>query len=263
MTFTATWPAVLAVTAALLTTAPGAPARRPAGALPSAGAPRPAAVPHGPRASAAPAAGCAADRCWPVAGPGPRGRPLVLRAFAPPAAPWAAGHRGVDLRAGRGIPVRAAAPGRVAFTGPVGGIPVVVLRHPGGLRTTYEPVRGALPVGAPVAAGRPVGVLTGALPHCPAGCLHWGLLAGDTYLDPLSLLPAALRRAGPSRLLPLRGEAPGQGLSRASARVEERGPVACPCEAEVGGDAVCRRPTRPRQASAPDPRRREDPNDGP
>jgi hypothetical protein len=33
---------------------------------------------------------------------------------------------------------------------------------------------------------------------CPDGCLHWGLLRGDVYLDPLSLL----RPAHP-RLLPL------------------------------------------------------------
>lgn len=149
-------------------------------------------------------------RCWPVTGTGPRGRPVLLRAFDPPASPWAAGHRGVDLRAGPGAAVRAAAPGEVAFTGAVAGIPVVVIALPGGLRTTYEPVRAELPVGTRVAAGRRVGALSGARPaHCAESCLHWGLLRGDVYLDPLSLLPPGLRRSGPSRLLPLSGPLPG------------------------------------------------------
>lgn len=156
------------------------------------------------------AAGCAggagADaRCWPVVGRGPRGRPTVLRGFDPPPAPWAAGHRGADLRAGPGATVRAAAPGEVAFAGPVGGSPVVVVRLADGLRITYEPVRATLPVGTRVAAGLPVGVLTGGLAHCPAGCLHWGLLRGADYLDPLTLLPPSLLRSAPSRLLPVCG----------------------------------------------------------
>jgi murein DD-endopeptidase MepM/ murein hydrolase activator NlpD len=151
--------------------------------------------------------GCAgagsAARCWPVAGPGVRGRPVVLRAFEPPATPWAPGHRGVDLRAGPGTPVRAAAPGEITFAGPVAGTAVVVLRLDGGLRVTYEPVRATVPVGTRVPAGRQVGLLTPGPAHCPTACLHWGLLYGDTYLDPLTLLPPALRRAGPSRLLPV------------------------------------------------------------
>jgi murein DD-endopeptidase MepM/ murein hydrolase activator NlpD len=71
------------------------------------------------------------------------------------------------------------------------------------LRITYEPVRATVKVGARVAAGDPVGVLDGGLAHCAGGCLHWGLLDGDRYLDPLSLLPEWIRRSGPSRLLPV------------------------------------------------------------
>lgn len=121
---------------------------------------------------------------------------------------WGAGHRGVDLRAGPGAAVRSAAPGEVVFAGRVGGTGVLVVRIGPSLRISYEPVRATVPVGARVAAGQPVGVLDGVLAHCPAGCLHWGLLrsvAGDVYLDPLSLLPAWIRRPGPSRLLPVYG----------------------------------------------------------
>jgi len=218
MTITTMWVAVVA--AVLLATAPsggGVPAR--AGSDPA-------------RTGGQPAAGCtgppgAAARCWPVAGPGPRGRPLVLRTFYPPATPWGAGHRGVDIRAGPGTAVRAAAPGKVAFSGQVGGTAVVVVQLAGDLRTTYEPVRGSLPVGAAVTAGTRLGTLSGALPHCPTGCLHWGLLAGDVYLDPLSLLPRPLLRSAPSRLLPL-GTPIGNGAgydSRAdSGHTSELGP---------------------------------------
>ncbi|GAA3766216.1 hypothetical protein GCM10022206_00780 [Streptomyces chiangmaiensis] len=49
--------------------------------------------------------------------------------------------------------------------------------------------------------GEVVGVLEPPTAHCPGGCLHWGLRRGETYLDPLALLPPRLLRAGPSRLL--------------------------------------------------------------
>jgi hypothetical protein len=52
-----------------------------------------------------------------------------------------------------------------------------------------------------VAAGAVLGHLTLTGSHClPAACLHWGLLRGEDYLDPLSLL--GLERV---RLLPLDG----------------------------------------------------------
>jgi murein DD-endopeptidase MepM/ murein hydrolase activator NlpD len=201
MTFTTTW---LTVVAALILAAAPSGARN---AAPGA-APGPGPATH---SASGPPTGCAGPpgpsaRCWPVAGPGARGRPQVLRGFEPPPTPWAAGHRGVDLRAGPGSPVRAPAPGEVAFTGTVGGIPVIVLRLPGGLRTTYEPARATPAVGTKVAAGQQLGrTVSGGLPHCPGLCLHWGLLRGDTYLDPLSLLPPTLLRSDPSRLLPVDG----------------------------------------------------------
>ncbi|WP_282202640.1 murein hydrolase activator EnvC family protein [Kitasatospora fiedleri] len=136
-------------------------------------------------------------RGWPVGG-----RSGLLRRFEPPPARWAAGHRGVDLAALPGTAVRAAAPGVVTFAGLVAGRPVVVVTHPGSgappLRTTYLPVAGSVPVGTGVAAGDPIGVLTADSGHCPVGCLHWGLLRGERYLDPLALLGS-----GRARLLPL------------------------------------------------------------
>jgi murein DD-endopeptidase MepM/ murein hydrolase activator NlpD len=121
---------------------------------------------------------------WPVAGA------AVVRRFDPPPQPWLAGHRGVDLAATPGVPVRAAGVGTIVFAGTVAGRGVVSVAHPGGLRTTYEPVTAAdLHPGDAVSAGDTIGTLDGAHPGCPvAACLHWGLRRGNTYLDPLTLL---------------------------------------------------------------------------
>ncbi|MFE9403901.1 hypothetical protein ACFYNY_19225 [Streptomyces sp. NPDC006530] len=71
------------------------------------------------------------------------------------------------------------------------------------MRTTYEPVQPLVKEGAQVAAGEVVATTSEAPSHCPQGCLHWGLLRGDTYLNPLLLL----HRAAHSRLLPVAGVA--------------------------------------------------------
>lgn len=124
--------------------------------------------------------------------------PTVVARFDPPASPWAAGHRGVDLLGRPGQPVRAARAGTVSFAGALAGRGVVVVDH-GSTRTTYEPVDPAVAVGGAVAAGGTIGTLQSGLSHCfPRTCLHWGLLLGELYLDPLSLLGWA-----PVRLLPL------------------------------------------------------------
>ncbi|MFC8625969.1 peptidoglycan DD-metalloendopeptidase family protein [Streptomyces anulatus] len=143
-------------------------------------------------------------RSWPLTG-----KPSVLRGWEPPTGPYGPGHRGVDLAAGPGARVLAAAGGRVSFAGRVAGRGVVAIEVAGSgsppLRTTYEPVRALVEEGASTRAGQPVGVLEEGPFHCAEGCLHWGLRRGDAYLDPLSLLPPSLLRRGPSRLLPVFG----------------------------------------------------------
>ncbi|WP_435867511.1 murein hydrolase activator EnvC family protein [Streptomyces xanthophaeus] len=130
----------------------------------------------------------------------------VARWWDPPPTPYAAGHRGVDLSAPVGTEVRAVAAGRVHHAGPVAGRGVLSLAHPGGLRTTYEPVRPLVAEGEEVFAGQVVAVLAEGA-HCPAPCLHWGLLAGEAYLNPLGLLPPPA-----PRLLPVPAPAsPGGG----------------------------------------------------
>lgn len=130
---------------------------------------------------------------WPIAG-----GTEVLRGFDPPARPWLPGHRGVDLAASEAARVHAAGAGRVTFSGEVAGTPVVVVGH-GSLRTTYLPVDADVGRGDLVEAGTVLGVLADEPWHCPdQPCLHWGLLRGTDYLDPLSLFGR-----GQVRLLPV------------------------------------------------------------
>jgi murein DD-endopeptidase MepM/ murein hydrolase activator NlpD len=125
--------------------------------------------------------------------------PRVSRPFDPPDTPYAAGHRGVDLTGSAGAAVHAAGAGVVVFAGMVAGRPVVSVDHPGGLRTTYEPVEPAVGAGARVDRGTVLGVLVPGHAGCPTdACLHWGLRRGEAYLDPLALL-----RPPRIRLLPL------------------------------------------------------------
>ena len=126
-------------------------------------------------------------------------RPEVVRRFDPPDQPWLPGHRGVDLAATVGQSVRAPTAGRIAWTGVVAGRAVIVVAHDGGLRSTFEPATPAAPAGTTVARGDRVGVVTSTPGHCaPRTCLHWGVIRGETYLDPLSFVGQA-----PVVLLPL------------------------------------------------------------
>ncbi len=150
---------------------------------------------------------CAAVVCTvpTFAYPGPWDYPLagparVVHAFAPPpqGQPWLRGNRGVDLVASPAETVRSAGAGVVTFAGPLAGRGVVVVDH-GRLRTTYEPVSATVHVGEPVRVGQPIGRVEAVPSPCaPLTCLHWGLLRGSSYLDPMLLLGLD----GPVRLLP-------------------------------------------------------------
>ncbi len=149
-------------------------------------------------------------------------RPRVLHPFEKPAQRWSAGHRGVDLA----VPENdrrayAPAPGKVVFSGTVVNRKVLVLAHPDGRRSTFEPMDETLPVGTTVAAGEVIGTVaapdsvggTGERPYrqCTTVCLYWGIRQGGTrgdgsgktaeYINPMSLLGSK----EPSILLPLPG----------------------------------------------------------
>lgn len=150
--------------------------------------------------SAAPAVADDTRLDWPL-----RPRPAVVRGFDAPSPNWNPGHRGVDLAGAPGQPVYAAGTATVVFAGLLAGRPVVSLAHPGGLRTSYEPVRAAVRVGEPVTAQSVIGELVAGHGGCrAAACLHWGAMWGPAsdadYVNPLGLL-----RSTPIRLKPLHG----------------------------------------------------------
>lgn len=131
---------------------------------------------------------------WPI-----QPRPVVVRPFQAPPAPWASGHRGVDLAAAPGTLIRAPADGVIAFRGVVVGRGVVSIDHGGALRSTYEPVDATVREGQPVRRGEVIGSLAWTPGHCaPAACLHWGAIRAGRYLDPLPWVRP------PPVLLPLR-----------------------------------------------------------
>ena len=128
-----------------------------------------------------------------------------MRGFDAPSPNWNPGHRGVDLAAAPGQPVYAAGAATVVYAGTLAGRPVMSLAHPGGLHTSYEPVRAAVRVGQRVTAQTVIGELATGHPGCgAAACLHWGAMWGPAsranYVDPLGLLAST-----PVRLKPLGG----------------------------------------------------------
>lgn len=147
-------------------------------------------------------------------------RPRVIHPFEKPAQRWSAGHRGVDLA----VPVNdrrvyAPAPGKVVFSGTVVNRKVLVIAHPDGRRSTFEPMDETLPVGTTVAAGEVIGTVAGAADgngersyrRCSTPCLYWGVRQGGVrgdgsgkaaeYINPMSLLGSK----EPSILLPVPG----------------------------------------------------------
>lgn len=147
-------------------------------------------------------------------------RPRVIHPFEKPAQRWSAGHRGVDLA----VPehdrrVYAPAPGKVVFSGTVVNRKVLVIAHPDGRRSTFEPMDEALPAGTTVAAGEVIGTVAvtaggnSERPYrrCFTPCLYWGVRQGGArgdgsgkeaeYINPMSLLGSK----EPSILLPVPG----------------------------------------------------------
>jgi len=98
-------------------------------------------------------------------------------------------NRGVEIEGASGSPVKAAAPGEVAFTGAVSGFGnVLILQHGSGLFSVSGKLDAfSVKTGQDVARGQVVG----SLPASPSGksVLYFELRAGGTAIDPASVIP--------------------------------------------------------------------------
>jgi murein DD-endopeptidase MepM/ murein hydrolase activator NlpD len=134
---------------------------------------------------------------WPLRGP-------IVRGYEQPANPYAAGHRGIDIGAPYGTPIKAAADGVVHFAGKVAGSLFVSIDHAGGLQTTYSWVSEIdTKKGATVRTGDVIARSgTGHPGSTDPTHLHFGVKKDGDYVDPmLYLTPVDV--AGLIRLAPL------------------------------------------------------------
>lgn len=129
---------------------------------------------------------------WPI---GPTH--TIVRPFVAPPTPYSAGHRGVDIGAASGAPVVAPADGVVHFVGVVVDRPLISIRHPGGLISSFEPVASDLTEGTAVRRGDVIGQVgvrgsdsagPGGSTHCAESCLHFGVRLHGEYVSPLNYL---------------------------------------------------------------------------
>lgn len=113
----------------------------------------------------------------------------LLRVFDAPEDPFAPGHRGVDVAAETGSPVRASAAGVVSFAGSVAGNLTVTVDHGGNLLTTYSFLGStAVSRGAAVERGTAVGTVgRGHVGSTMPPHVHLSARRDGFYLDPVEL----------------------------------------------------------------------------
>jgi murein DD-endopeptidase MepM/ murein hydrolase activator NlpD len=135
-------------------------------------------------------AGCSVPH-WPVDGPvtspfGLRREGLVSFDI----------HRGVDIAVPAGTPVRAMAPGVVAFAGTMNGYGrVVILDHGQGVRTLYGHLSEVRVSAGENVAGRPVIALSGSSGNTTGEHLHFEIVRRGRAEDPVPLLGGFPRSA--------------------------------------------------------------------
>jgi hypothetical protein len=125
-------------------------------------------------------------------------------------------HRGIDIEAPVGTPVKAIASGTVKWVGKTPrGESYISIEHPGGISSTYLPVKVSNNIRKGVVVEREQiigtisseGDISSDLPHLHLGLYLTSSRGNKEYLDPLEYLPPLLQ-AGRGETLPKTGEIP-------------------------------------------------------
>jgi murein DD-endopeptidase MepM/ murein hydrolase activator NlpD len=116
---------------------------------------------------------------WPVSGPVTSG--FGMR--------WGRMHEGIDIAAGVGTPIHAAASGRIIYAGWMGGYGnFVIIDHGGSLATAYgHQSRIGVGTGQAVTQGQVIGYV-GCTGHCFGPHLHFEVRVNGQPVNPLSYL---------------------------------------------------------------------------
>lgn len=120
----------------------------------------------------------ASGMVWPVSGP-------VVSGFG---MRWGRMHEGIDIAAGHGTPIYAAAAGTVIYAGWMGGYGnLIIIDHGGGLATAYAHQTSFAVGGGPVSQGQLIGWV-GCTGHCYGAHLHFEVRVNGGAVDPLGYL---------------------------------------------------------------------------
>ncbi|HEU4943413.1 MAG TPA: peptidoglycan DD-metalloendopeptidase family protein [Gaiellaceae bacterium] len=120
----------------------------------------------------------AAGLVWPVGGP-------VVSGFG---WRWGRMHEGIDIAAGYGTPIRAAASGNVIYAGWMGGYGnLIIIDHGNGLATAYAHQSSFVVGGGAVSQGQTIGYV-GCTGHCFGPHLHFEVRVNGSPVDPLGYL---------------------------------------------------------------------------
>jgi murein DD-endopeptidase MepM/ murein hydrolase activator NlpD len=115
---------------------------------------------------------------WPVPGP-------VVSGFG---WRWGRMHEGIDIAAGYGTPIQAAAAGTVIYAGWMGGYGnLIIVDHGGGLATAYAHQSSFVVGGGTVSQGQTIGYV-GCTGHCFGPHLHFEVRVNGAAVDPLGYL---------------------------------------------------------------------------
>ena len=115
---------------------------------------------------------------WPVSGP-------VVSGYG---WRWGRMHEGIDIAAGYGAPIQAAASGTVIYAGWMGGYGnLIIIDHGGGLATAYAHQSSFVVGGGSVSQGQTIGYV-GCTGHCFGPHLHFEVRANGGAVDPLGYL---------------------------------------------------------------------------